>query len=112
MKILKAVYRRFIFFLLGSVVFSTTFLHAQQSRSGSTLFRTINCRVLDDNGGKLPVAAYKSMKDKNEVILISQQADHALIVNFKEQKAYKVSKPLLGTNAVNVPNDRPKEVET
>jgi hypothetical protein len=53
------------------------------------------------------VFAYRSTKSPDEVILIARNADHALLVDFKSQKAYKVTKPLLGSNAVIVSNERP-----
>ena len=83
-------------------------LPAQPNGSSSTMFRAINCRVLDGNDNQLPVVAYRSMKNRDEVILISKTANHALIANFKDQKVFKVTKPLLGTNAVYVPDERPE----
>ena len=82
---------------------------SQSSTSTSSLFRVINCQVLNPDGSAMPVVAYKSMKNPNEVILINLKADHALIVNLSEHKAYKVTKPLLGTNAVTVPDYRPEQ---
>lgn len=81
--------------------------YGQNDKSSSTLFRTINCQVMSPEGERLPVFAYRNMRNSNEVILIAKNADHALIVNFRSKKAYKVAKPLLGTNAVNVSNERP-----
>jgi hypothetical protein len=73
----------------------------------TTQFISINCLVRDVNGHQMPVAAYRNIRNHQEVILISRQADHALIVNFGRQKAYKVRKPLLGTTSVNVADERP-----
>lgn len=82
---------------------------AQNPSFKSSLFRVINCQVLNPDGTPMPVVAYKNMKNPDEVILINLKADHALIVNLHEQKAFKVSKPLLGTNAVNVSDYRPEQ---
>jgi hypothetical protein len=79
------------------------------TEKGSTLFRAINCEVLDKNNKQMPVIAFRSMRTKDEVILISKAANHALIVDMKSKKAYKVPKPILGENAVNVSNDRPAQ---
>ncbi len=79
----------------------------QNANPGSTLFRAINCQVMSPDGSRIPVFAYRNMSNAEEVILIAKSADHALLVNLKSKKAYKVSKPLLGSNAVNVSNDRP-----
>ena len=79
----------------------------QRKAAKTTLFRAINCQVLNPDGTPIPVFAYRSMKSSDEVILISQNADHALLVDFKNQKAYKMTKPLLGSNAVTVSDERP-----
>ena len=82
-------------------------LLAQTDAPGSTLFRAIYCQVMSPDGTRLQVYAYRNMRVFDEVILIAKNADHALIVNMKSKKAYKVPKPLLGANAVNVSNERP-----
>jgi hypothetical protein len=74
---------------------------------GSTLFRAINCEVVNKEGKPMTVTAYRNMEIRDEVILISKTANHALIVNMRTKKAYKVPKPILGENAVNVSNQRP-----
>ena len=79
------------------------------SRRGSTLFKAINCRVLDKDSKPMEVIAFRNMRLKDEVILISKTANHALIVDMKTKKAYKVPKPILGENAVNVSNERPDQ---
>jgi hypothetical protein len=57
----------------------------------------------------MKVIAFRNMKDPDEVIIISVNANHALIVNARTKKAYKVPKPILGENAVNVSNERPAQ---
>jgi len=47
------------------------------------------------------------MKNKNEILLIAATADHALLIDLRSQKAFKVPKPFPGTNAVAVSNVRP-----
>ena len=100
----------FFFFLSAAVLPSGLFGMGHSGKGGgSTLFRAINCRVLDKDNKPMSVVAFRNMRMKEEVILISPTANHALIVNLKEQKAYKVSKPILGENAVNVPDFRPEQ---
>jgi hypothetical protein len=99
-----AVLSCFVSLLL--VTFSTN-AAGQKNTSGTTLFRAINCQVLSPDGASISVFAYRSMKNKDEVILISRNADHSLLVNFKTSKAYKMAKPLLGSNAVTVSDVRP-----
>ena len=88
------------------LVFATD-ASGQSKSSGTTLFRAINCQVLSPDGSSISVFAYRSMKNKDEVILIARNADHSLLVNFKTSKAYKMAKPLLGSNAVTVSDVRP-----
>lgn len=101
--------QRFLFFGFLSLCFLGLFLQAngQNTTAKTTLFRAINCQVLNPDGTPIPVFAYRSTKSTEEVILIARNADHALLVDFKTQKAYKVTKPLLGSNAVIVSNERP-----
>jgi hypothetical protein len=92
--------------LLCVVFFALAFpAHAQKAQNSQ--FLSVNCMVRDVNGQDIPVAAYRNVKNHDEIILISRSADHALIVDLKNQKAYKVQKPLLGTTSVIVSNVRP-----
>ena len=98
--------------LLLALVFIADTGKGQETRNsakGSTLFRAINCEVLDKSNKPMPVIAFRSMRIRDEVILISKTANHALIVDLKTKKAYKVPKPILGENAVNVSNERPEQ---
>ena len=107
--IVRAWTQRILFLSMVSlwlIGFSTQ-SNGQSKTPGTTLFRAINCQVLSPDGTPIPVFAYRSMKNSDEVILIASNADHALLVNFKNQKAYKVTKPLLGSNAVSVSDERP-----
>ncbi|MDH7514302.1 MAG: hypothetical protein QHI48_00300 [Bacteroidota bacterium] len=94
-----------VIILLGFITIQ--FSHAQQGKRTATLFRSIHCQVMSPEGLRLPVFAYRNMKNADEVILISKMADHALLVNFRTHKAYKVPKPLLGVNTVTVSDERP-----
>lgn len=80
---------------------------AQSKKQSTSLFRAINCQVSNTDGAHLQVSAYRNMKNANEIILISKNADHALLIDLKKQVAYKVAKPFPGTNAVAVSDDRP-----
>lgn len=94
-----------LFFTSASLVFQA---QAQPVRKlQTTQFLSINCMVRDVNGQQIPVAAYRNVKNHSEIILLSRNADHALIVDLSKQKAYKVQKPLLGTTSVAVSDERP-----
>jgi hypothetical protein len=97
----------FHFLLLGVLVFHCQTQAQQKKPTSTSLFWAINCQVLDVDGKPMPVAAYRNSRCKDEIILISRTADHALLVNLKEQKAFKISKPIWGTNAVTVSDERP-----